>query len=288
MSVLKIRHAALSERFASSGKLRSKNTNGADSSQSQTVTGHVRRVAGSPIFWKEMYKGFFGCSKLDTVITIVLFGFYFLAAILFLFSARNNNLMVFPYYIISGVYLIVMIRLAIFAAGSIAGEKEARTWPILLMTPLKDRDIILGKVLAAIWRNIPLLVTHMVLLGIFYFCINSQRFSRAQISISLLIAAASIVGSVLFIIGSGLYFSTRFRTAAFAIAATICSYLIVRYLFCGIFNPFRFMLMRTIMRSRTSYLVLSFTVSVAPTLILSGIGIILTWRAVCRLRSNVF
>jgi ABC-type Na+ efflux pump permease subunit len=196
--------------------------------------------------------------------------------------------MVFPYYIISGVYLIVMIRLAIFTAGSIAGEKEARTWPILLMTPLKDMDIIRGKVAAAIWRNIPLLLTHMVLLGIFYFCINSQRFPLEQILISLLIAAVSIIGSILFIIGSGLYFSTRFRTAAFAIAATICSYLVVRYLFCGIFNPFRYMLMRTIMRSRTSYLVLSFAVSIVPTLILGGIGIILIWRAVHRLRCNIF
>jgi ABC-type transport system involved in multi-copper enzyme maturation permease subunit len=288
LSVLKIRHAALSESFAGRGKLRSKNKNGADASQSQIVTGPVRRVAGSPIFWKEMYKGFFGRGRTDTVITFLLFGLYFLAAILFLFSARNNDIMVFPYYIISGVYLIVMIRLAIFTAGSIAGEKEARTWPVLLMTPLKDMDIILGKVLAAIWRNIPLLVTHMVLLGIFYCCINSQRFSRAQISISLLIAAASIIGSVLFLIGSGLYFSTRFRTAAFAIAATICSYLVVRYLFCGIFNPFRYMLMRTIMRSRTSYLILSFAVSIVPTIVLSGIGIILTWRAICRLRRDVF
>ena len=288
ISVWKVRHAALSERFEGNRKLRSKNKSSTKASQLQIVTGPVRRITGSPVFWKEMYKGFFGCGKVDTAITILLFGFYLLAAILFIFSARDNNLMVFPYYIISGVYLIVMIRLAIFTAGSIAGEKEARTWSILLMTPLKDIDIIRGKVAAAIWRNIPLLITHIILLAIFYCCINSQRFSREQILISLLVAAVSIIGSVLFIIGNGLYFSVRFRTAASAIAATICSYLVVRYLFCGILNPFRYMLMRTIMRSRTSYLILSFTVSIVPTLILSGIGIILTWRAVCRLRRNVF
>jgi len=288
VSVLKIRHTALIEAFAGNRRLKAKNNSGTNTPQPQIVTGSIRRVTGLPVFWKEMYKGFLGRSKTDTAITILLFGLYILAAILFLFSARNNSIMEFPYYIISGVYMIVMIRLAIFAAGSIAGEKEARTWPILLMTPLKDVDIIRGKVTAAIWRNIPLLVTHMVLLCIFYFCVNSQRFSLEQISISLLIATASIVGSVLFIIGNGLYFGTRFRTVTPAIAATIGSYLILRYLFCGIFNPFRFMLMRTIMRSRTSYLFLSFAVSIIPTLLLSGIGIILTWRAVCRLRRNVF
>lgn len=289
VSVWKVRHAALSEAFGGDRKIRSKNKKrDINTPQPQTVTSPVKRVTGAPIYWKEMYKGFFGRSKTDTAITFLLFGLAILAGILFLFSARNNRIIIFPYYLLSGVYLIAMIRLAIFTAGSIAGEKEARTWPILLMTPLEDKEIILGKVIAAIWRNIPFLVIYMLLLGIFYFCVNSKRFPLEQISISLLIAAASIVGSVLFIIGNGLYFSVRFRTAASAIAATIGSYLVFRYLFCGIFNPFRFMLMRTIMRSRTSYLVLSFAVSIVPTLLLIGIGIILTWRAVCRLRRNVF
>ena len=288
LSVLKVRRAALGEKFASNRKLLSKNKTNTNASQPRIVTGSVRRVTGSPVFWKEMYKGFFGYSKTDTAIIILLFVLAILAGILFLFSARNNSLMVFPYYLLGGVYLIVMIRLAIFTAGSIAGEKESRTWPILLMTPLEKKEIILGKVAASIWRNIPFLVIYIILLGVFYFCINSQIFPLEQILISLLIATASIIGSILFIIGNGLYFSVRFRTAASAIAATICSYLVVRYLFCGILNPFRYMLMRTIMRSRTSYLILSFTVSIVPTLILSGIGIILTWRAVCRLRRNVF
>ena len=289
VSILKVRHAALGKAFGVNRKLRSKNKNSdINTPQSQVVTGSIRRITGAPIYWKETYKGFFGHSKTDTAITFLLFGLAILSGILFLFSARNNRIIIFPYYLLSGVYLIAMIRLAIFTAGSIAGEKEARTWPILLMTPLEDKEIILGKVIAAIWRNIPFLVIYMLLLGIFYFCVNSQRFPLSQISISLLIAAASIVGSVLFLIGSGLYFSVRFRTAASAIAATIGSYLIFRYLFCGIFNPFRFMLMRTIMRSRTSYLLLSFAVSIVPTLLLSGIGIILTWRAIRRLRRNVF
>jgi len=290
ISVWKVRHAALSQAFQGKSvrKIQPKNNNGTNTQRPQIVTGPVRRVTGSPVFWKEMYKGFFGHSKTDTAIIILLFVLAILAGILFLSSSRNNRLMVFPYYLLGGVYLIAMIRLAIFTAGSIAGEKEARTWPILLMTPLEKKEIILGKVLAAIWRNIPFLVIYIALLGVFYTCINVQRFSLSQISISLLIATASIVGSMLFIIGNGLYFSVRFRSAAAAIAATIGSYLILRYLFCGIFNPFRFVLMRTIMRSRTSYFVLRFAVSIVPTLILSGIGIIFIWRAVCRLRRNVF
>ncbi len=288
VSVLKVRRAALSERFAGSRNLQSKNKSITNTTQPQIVTGPVRRITGSPVFWKEMYKGFFGRGKTDNAIIFLLFGMAILAGILFIFSAHNNMFLVFPYYLLGGVYLIAMIRLAIFTAGSIAGEKEARTWPILLMTPLENKEIIRGKVIASIWRNIPFLVIYILLLGVFYFCVNVQRFSLVQISISLLIATVSIAGSVLFLTGNGLYFSVRFRTAAPAIAATIGAYLVVRYLFCGIFNPFRFMLMRTIMRSRSSYLILSFAVSIVPTLILSGIGIILTWRAICRLRRNVF
>ena len=288
ISVWKVRHAALSEKFGGDRKLRSKNKSGINMSHSQTITGPIKRVTGPPIFWKEMYKGFFGRSKTDTTITILLFGLAFLAAVLFLFSARNNKIIIFPYYLMSGVYLIVMIRLAISIAGSIAGEKEARTWPILLMTPLEDKEIIRGKVIAAIWRNIPLLVLYMFLLCIFYFCVNSQRFPLRQILISLLLASVGLVGSVLFLVGNGLYFSVRLRTATSAIAATLGSYLVLRYLFCGMFNPLRFILMNRIMRSRMSFLILSFAVSIVPTLLLGGIGIILAWRAARRLRCNVF
>ncbi len=289
VSVLKVRHAALSEAFGGNRMLRSKNKKSdINTSQPQTLTGPVKRVTGAPVFWKERYKGFFGRSKTDAAITILLFVMAILAGVLFLFSAHNNMFIIFPYYLLSGVYLIVMIRLAIFIAGSIAGEKESRTWPILLTTPLEDKDIILGKVVAAIWRNIPFLVLYMLLLGIFYFCVNLQRFSLGQILISLLIAAASIIGSVLFLIGNGLYFSVRFRTTTSAIAATLGSYFVIRYLLCGIFNPFRIMLIRTIMRSRTSHIILSLAVSIIPTLLVGGIGIILTWRAMHRLRRNIF
>ena len=286
ISVWKVRHAALSEAFGENKKLRSKYS-GKKSSVSQTAAGSIKRVTGTPVFWKEMYQGFFGRSKTDTVITILIFILASISGVLFLLSARNNRFIIFPYYLLLGVYLIVMIRLAIFIAGSIAGEKEARTWPILLMTPLDDKEIISGKVIAAVWRNVPPLIIYMLLLGIFYFCVNSQMFPVEQILISLIIAAASIIGSVLFLIGNGLYFSVRFRTATSAIAATIGSYLFFRYFFCGMF--IRIILIRTIMmRSRTSYLLSPFVASVVPTLLVSGIGIILTWRAIRLLRRNVF
>ena len=61
-----------------------------------------------------------------------------------LFDAKLANAL-----IASGLYLIVIIRLAVLSAGSITGEKEARTWPILLATPLDDKEIVHGKAIAA-------------------------------------------------------------------------------------------------------------------------------------------
>jgi len=185
----------------------------------------------------------------------------------------------------SGIYLIVMVRLAIATAGSIAAEKESRTLPVLLATPLEDKEIIHGKIIAALWRNIPLLILYFFLLCVFYYGTNNQWF---QILIGLPITVVGVVGSVLFIIGSGSYFGVRFKTATAAITATIGSYLVLRFLFCGMFNPFRLILYTSIMRSQMSVIAISVVISIVPTLALGVLGIFLERRAVRRLRHYIF
>ena len=101
--------------------------------------------------------------------------------------------------------------------------------------------------------------------------------------------AVRVVGSVLFIIGSGSYFGTRFKTATAAIAATLGSYLVLRFLFCGMFNPLSIILYRTITPGRTNvFYMMSFVMSILPSLALAGLGIFLERRAIRRLRRNIF
>ena len=302
ISVWRVRKAALCEAFGQPGKLWSwralslgllaekrKDSGNIDNTGSQSPVGSIIPIGVSPIVWKEMRKGFLGGKERGAAISVLLIGLFFLTAILLLFSPKN--IIFFAYYLVSGLYLVVMIRLAVLSAGSIAGEKEARTWPILLATPLADREIVRGKAIAAFRRTIPLLLLYLALLCIFYVRAGTYKFP--QIFGSFLVIVAGLVASVLFVIGSGLYFGVRFRTAAAAIAATVGSYLAVSYLFCGMFNPLRILLYMAVARlyspaNPSAFYWVHYSTTVTFSLIQAGIGLFLGRRAVRRLRRNIF
>lgn len=287
ISVWHVRKAALGEAFCGSGKLWSgrilkrRACSNVDNAGSQSPAGSILPVTGPPIVWKEMRKGFVGHSKTDRTITILLIVLFCLTAILLLLSPRNN---IFPRYLILGLYWVVMIRLAVFSAGSIAGEKEARTWPILLVTTLGDKEIIRGKAIAAIRRNIPLLLLYLVLICISYANLGLQVFP--QILISLLITAVDTVCSILFLAGIGVYFGVRLKTTTTAVAATVGSYLIMAYLFRIMFSVSWSLLFSAI---RGGWVIWMFYASsIIYSLAMGGIGIQQARCAVRRLRRDIF
>lgn len=228
-----------------------------------------------------MRKGFFGHSKTDRTMTILLIGIFSLTAILLLFSPRNN---IFSRYLMLGLYWIIMIRIAVFSAGSIAGEKEARTWPILLVTTLGDKEIIRGKAIAAIRRNVPLLLLYLVLICISYANLGIRMFPL--ISISLLITAVDTVCSTLFLAGIGVYFGVRLKTMTTAVAATVGSYLIMAYLFRGMFSVSYSLLFSAVRGGRTIWMF--YASSIIYSMALGGIGIQQARCAVRRLRRDIF
>ena len=298
MSVWRVRKAALFEAFGQPGKLWSwralkrKGSRNIDNIGSQSPVGSIIPIGVSPIVWKEMRKGFLGGKERGAAISVLLIGLFFLTAILLLFSPKKT--IFFASYLVWGLYLVVMIRLAVLSAGSIAGEKEARTWPILLATPLADREIVRGKAIAAFRRTVPLLLLYLALLCIFYIRVGRQQFPQIFHIFSIfLVTAAGLVASVLLVIGSGLYFGVRFRTAAAAIAATVGSYLAVRYFFCGTFNPLRILLYATIARlysprNPIAMYWVYYSTTATFSLIQAGIGLFLGRRAVRQLRRNIF
>jgi ABC-type transport system involved in multi-copper enzyme maturation permease subunit len=204
-----------------------------------------------------------------------------LTAILLLLSPRNN---IIPTLLMLGLNWIVMIRIAVFSAGSIAGEKEARTWPILLVTTLGDKEIIRGKAVAAIRRNIPLLLLYLVLICISYANLGLQAFP--QILISLLITTVDTACSMLFLAGIGVYFGVRLKTTTTAVVATVGSYLIMAYLFRVGFSVSFSLLFSAI---RASWFIWVFHASsIIYSLAMGGIGIHQMRCAVRRVRRDIF
>ena len=287
ISVWRVRKAALGEAFCRSGKLWSGQTlkrrarSNVDNKGSQSQAGSILPVTGPPIVWREMRKGFVGHSKTDRTITIMLIVLFCLAAILLLLSPRNN---IIPTLLILGLYWIAMIRIAVFSAGSITGEKEARTWPILLVTTLGDKEIIRGKAIAAIRRNIPLLLLYLVLMCISYAIIGMRAFP--QILISLPITAVDMVCSIIFLAGMGVYFGVRLKTTTTAVAATVGSYLIMVFLFRFGFTV-SYSLLFSATRIAGSIWVFHAT-SIIFSLAMGGIGLHQARCAVRRLRRDIF
>jgi len=290
VSAWKIRKSCLTEAFWRHTKLKSNKASKINGNieiiNSHASSGSFKHITGAPIVWKEMYSGFWGTGKTDRAITVLLVVIFCLIAVLYLFSTFNRRIRIFPSYLMSGIYLIVMIRLAIATAGGIAGEKESRTLPVLLVTPLENGEIIHGKIIATLWRNGPLLVLYFLLFHVFFYGINNLRF--IQVLIYIIIAMVGIVSSVVFIIGSGSYFGVRFKTATTAIAATLGSYLVLKFLFGGVFNLLRFLVYIRFVRSHIGIMASSLLISVLPTLAIGMLGIFLERQAVRRLRRNIF
>jgi ABC-type transport system involved in multi-copper enzyme maturation permease subunit len=167
-------------------------------------------------------------------------------------------------------------------------EKEARTWPILLTTPLTDAEIIRGKAIAAFRRNMPLILIYFALICFRYVLYSNQFRSQImpQLLYMLVLSVCSIVATVFFVIGSGLYFGVRLRTTTAAFAATAGLYFVVTYLLCGVFNPVRFLMYRQMSRQDLRWL--AYAIPITVSLMKGGIGGVFAWRAVRRVRCNLF
>ncbi len=246
---------------------------------SRPPDGSITPVTGSPIIWKEMRKGFIGRSKGDVAIFTLSIGAFLIAVILLLLSGRRNSFL--PRYFMLAFYLVALLRMAVFSAGSITVEKEARTWPVLLATPLEDKDIVRGKAIAAFRRNAPLLLMYFILFCIFYLKMVGLK-SVLAIVLNLL----PLASSVLLVIGSGIYFGMRFRTTTAAVAATIGFYVAITYLFCGMFNPLNRFLYMTVFRRGGQWLY--FGVTIVRCLTVGSVGLAFARCARRRVRRNIF
>jgi ABC-type transport system involved in multi-copper enzyme maturation permease subunit len=241
VSVITVRRVALRQATGqldgSAGKRRSRRSAKRAEGKEQVYAGAIRRVVGPPIIWKELRSPMFRHHKIRTCI-IVSGGLILLLASYYLFAKILDQEETHASYAI--IFLAVgMLFTIVLPATSVTTEIESRSWPILLATPLEDKDILLGKFVGALRRCFP---AWLLLFGhIIAFSLIGYIHPFAIIQTGILVTWIAI-----FLAGSGLYFSSRFKhttTAVlmnFALMAAIWAILpLLMAIMSEINSPFR-------------------------------------------------
>ena len=172
----------------------------------------IRRVTGSPVLWRElrapMIKGAEGRNSIiGLAIAIIALLITYGTCEKFLDEAFTQMGYVLMFTVIGSVFTIVL------SATSITSEKETRSWPILLATSMDDWHILLGKAIGVFRRCLPiwfLMAGHISL----FICLRYIH------PVAILHMPIFATGLVVFLTGTGLYFSARFRRTTSAVIAS--------------------------------------------------------------------
>ena len=116
-----------------------------------------------------------------------------------------------------GQYVLLSLMAPSFAAGTITGEKERRTYEMLLASPLRPGAIVVGKLLASLSH---LAVLVFASLPIVMLCLPLGGVSLYEVLATYLAMAASVVMFGMICVAA----SSRFTRT---IAALVVSYLII-------------------------------------------------------------
>ena len=170
----------------------------------------IRRVSDNPVLWKEKLLPMFGRTR---VISRVFVGLGFLLlAITYLPLAMEGAL---DYDEVQICYCVILFGVGglftlILPAAAITSEKESRSWSLLLATTLSDHDILRGKFVGALRRTIGAwspLFAHLILF----------TFVGFIHSVVILQIAILVAGILVFLCGSGLFFSAWFKRTTTAV-----------------------------------------------------------------------
>jgi len=105
----------------------------------------MREVARNPVYWRERRLPMLSSRAATIGLVIVL-------AVIIFFLAITTDLNDRALHAPIGVILMLanLLVAAVAGAAAVAGEREARTWDVLLQTPLSGRRILTSKFLAAL------------------------------------------------------------------------------------------------------------------------------------------
>jgi len=223
VSVIMVRKVAILQatgQLGTSSRRRSNRKAASGSADWRERTAAPRRVRGSPVLWKELRSPVLGRRKIITLAVII--GCLILLFITYGLCERERILDEEPIQILY-VFIFMclgMLFTIVLPATCITSEKESRSWPLLLATTLSDWKIISGKFIGILRRCLPI---WLVLFGhVILFTFTGWIHPVAIIQMAILVSWI-----VVFLSGTGLYFSSRFRRTTtavimnFALAAVI-------------------------------------------------------------------
>jgi ABC-type transport system involved in multi-copper enzyme maturation permease subunit len=173
----------------------------------------VKRVQGPPVIWRELRAPFIRGvdnrnSRIGLAATILALLLTYVPPQI---GGYLDESLAHVSYALLFVFLGAVFNV-VFSATRITMEKESQTWPLLLLTPLSDWDILLGKAISAFRRCLPiwgLLAGHMI-----FFTLVGYIHPVALFHLLILVAWLTC-----FITGAGLYFSARLRHTTAAVVA---------------------------------------------------------------------
>ena len=202
------------------------------------------------------------------------------------------RLVYFAFPLVQFLQLLFVIELAVGAARAIAKEREVRTWPILLTTPLEDGEIIRGKAIGVFRRTLFLLVPLPILYGLMFLLGPSTQQAPIYLVAWGGLVVLSLAGTALFLLGTGLYFSVRLKTTTAAVVATFAVYVAPKFLFCGFLSPL-FAVSTGMLGAMTGQASNAamwgiLVLGIAPGMVYAGIGMLFMRLAVKRVRRDVF
>ena len=259
--------------------------------QSQTpVEAPTCRITGDCIMWRELNRSVSGSvisDRAGVLILAALLAVVYGLGIYYQVIAQKGFHSVF----VGFIAFLILLRTATLAAITIASERQTKTWPILLTTPLDDAQIIRSKALAVLRRTVGLWI--ILAVHIFIFTIIGILHPLAGLGV-----IYSIVPAVLFLIGSGLLAGTFFKTNTGAIVATFTIPL-VTWFFCPCFtsaNPafvagWSMMIdtsLFTVPEGPVFFVFLAIAMFIVPTVSYVVFGLVFLWWAKSRVRRKIF
>jgi ABC-type transport system involved in multi-copper enzyme maturation permease subunit len=117
------------------------------------------------------------------------------------------------------LFLLCLLALGVLftvatSATLISTERESRTWPLLLVSPLRDRDILLGKCVGVLRRCGPVWLPLLAYVVAFSYADCFHWWAVAQMLL--------IIGSALvFLTATGFYFGSRFDRTTEAVTSNL-------------------------------------------------------------------
>lgn len=170
----------------------------------------AREVGDRPVLWRELRQATFRTRRAAILSTLGL------CAVLILVYARVEMTEEPLHFVITTIaMLLILLRAAASSTAAFTAEREARTLETLLCTPLSAGEIVVGKFLGALRRQwyIPAFLFGHLLLSVAIGVLHP---------IILFHMALVVTGSVVFLLGTGIFLGLVIRRATTASVANIC------------------------------------------------------------------